>query len=53
MEKAELVYPEDQFSIKIMDTFKDQDNLKIKSLYLENDCELVIVPYNLSHNHFL
>ena len=30
-----------------MNTFKGQDNEDIKSLYLENNCELVIVPHNL------
>lgn len=44
---AELGYPEDEFSIIIMNTFKGQDNEDIKSLYLENNCELVIVPHNL------
>ena len=30
-----------------MDTFKGQDNEGIKQLYLNNNCELVIVPHNL------
>ena len=32
-----------------MDTFKGQDNAVIKALYLKNDCELVIVPRNLTN----
>ena len=31
----------------MMNTFKGQGNAKIKELCLKNDCELVIVPYNL------
>ena len=33
-----------------MDTFKGQDNEEIKSLCLENNCELVIVPHDLTNN---
>ena len=32
-----------------MDTFKGQDNADIKKLCLKNDCELVIVPHNLTN----
>ena len=32
-----------------MDTFKGQDNEEIKSLCLENNCELVIVPHDLTN----
>ena len=32
-----------------MDTFKGQDNADIKELCLKNDCELVIVPHNLTN----
>lgn len=31
-----------------MDTFKGQDNEKIKSLQLKNNCDVVIVPHNLT-----
>ena len=44
--KIEVGYPQKQFSLIIMDTFKDQDNEEIKSLCLENNCKLVIVPHN-------
>ena len=45
--KIEVGYPQEQFSLIIMDTFKDQDNNEeIKSLCLENNCKLVIVPHN-------
>ena len=49
--KVELWYPEDQFSLIVMDTFKSQDNERIKSLCLGNNCELIIVPSN-STNKF-
>ena len=32
-----------------MDTFKGQDNEEIKSLCFKNNCELVIVPHNLTN----
>ena len=32
-----------------MDTFKGQDNEEIKSSCLQNNCELVIVPHNLTN----
>ena len=32
-----------------MDTFKGQDNEEIKSLCLENNCKLVIVPHDLTN----
>ena len=32
-----------------MNTFKGQDNEEIKSLCLENNCELVIVPHSLTN----
>ena len=32
-----------------MDTFKGQDNEEIKPLYLENNCDLVIVPHKLTN----
>ena len=46
--KSKLGYPEDQFSI-IMDTFKGQHNEKIMFLCLKNNCELAIVPNNLTN----
>ena len=47
--KKELGYPEDQRSLIIMDTLKGQDNKKMKRLCAENNCELVIVPHNLTN----
>ena len=32
-----------------MDTFKCQDNEEMKQLYAKNNCELVIVPHNLTN----
>ena len=36
--KKKLGYPEDQHSLIIIDTFKDQDNQEIKRLCAKNDC---------------
>ena len=47
--KKELGYPEEQYSLIIMDTFKGQDNEAMKSLCNKNNCELVIVPHNLTN----
>ena len=47
--KKELGYPEDQRSLIIMDTFKGQDNEEMKRLYAKNNCELIIVPHNLTN----
>ena len=47
--KIELGYPQEQFSLIIMDTFNGQDNEEIKYLCLKNNCELVIVPHNLTN----
>ena len=46
MKKIELGYPQEQFLRIIMGAFKGQDNEEIKSLCLENSCELVLVPHN-------
>ena len=47
--KKELSYPEEQHSLIITDTFKGQDNNEIKRLSTKNNCELVIVPHNLTN----
>ena len=47
--KKELGYPEEQYSLIIMDTFKGQDNEAVKGLPNKNNCELVIVPHNLTN----
>ena len=47
--KKELGYPEDQRSLIIMDNFKGQDNEEMKQLCAKNNCELVIVPHNLTN----
>ena len=44
-----MVTQKEQHSLIVMDTFKGQDNAEIKALCLKNDCELVIVPPNLSN----
>ena len=47
--KKKLGYREDQHSLIIMDTFKGQDNKEMKRLCAKNNCELVIVPHNLTN----
>ena len=47
--KIENGYPEEQHSLVIMDTFKGQDNDTLKELCSENNCEVVIVPHNLTN----
>ena len=47
--KKKLGYPEEQYSLIIMDTFKGQDNEAMKSLCNTNNCELAIVPHNLTN----
>ena len=47
--KAELGYPEDQFALIIIGTFKCQDKEKIKSLCQDKNCGLVILPHNLTN----
>ena len=46
--KKELGYPQDQRSLVIMDTFKGQDHKEMKRLCAKNNCELGIVPHNLT-----
>ena len=45
--KIELGYPQEQFSLIIMDLFKGQDNKEIKSFCLENNCK--IAPHNFTN----
>ena len=44
--------PDDHLSVSddyaITDIFKDQDNDEMKRLSKKNNCELVIVPHNLT-----
>ena len=47
--KKELGYSEEQCSLIITDTFKDQENDEMKRLSTKNNCELVIVPHNLTN----
>ena len=46
--KKELGYPEEQYSLIIMDTFKGQDEA-MKSLCNKNNCEFFIAPHNLTN----
>ena len=47
--KKENRYPNEQYSLIVMDTFKGQDNDTLKELCSQNNCEVVIVPHNLTH----
>ena len=47
--KKELGYQKDQRSLIIMDTFIAQENEEMKQLCAKNNCELVIVPRNLTN----
>ena len=47
--KKELCYPEDQRTLIIMNTFKGQENEEMKRLCAKNNCELVIIPHNLTN----
>ena len=49
MKKIDLGHQQGQFSFIITDTFKSQDGEEIKSLCLENNCELVIASHNLTN----
>ena len=47
MVKRENGYPEKQYALIILDTFKGKDNYRLRELCSENYCEAVIVPHNL------
>ena len=47
--KKENRYPNEQYSLIVMDNFKGQDNDKLKELCSQNNCEVVIGPHNLTH----
>ena len=42
-------YPLEQHSLILVDTFKGQDNDKLKKLWAENNCNVVIVTHNLTN----
>ena len=44
-------YPDEQYALIIMDTFKGQDNDRLIELCSENYCEVVIVPHNLNKRY--
>ena len=47
MVKRENGYPAEKCALIIMDTFKGQDNDRLRELCSENYCEVAIVPHNL------
>ena len=47
--KKENRYPNEQYSLIVMYTFKGQDNDTLKELCSQNNGEVVIVPHNLTH----
>ena len=48
MVERENGHPEEQYALIIMDTFKGQDNDRLKELCSENYCEVAIVPHNIT-----
>ena len=48
MVKRENGYSEEQYTLIIMDTFKGPDNDRLGERCLENYCEIVIGPHNLT-----
>ena len=49
MVKRENGYPEEQYVLIIMDTFKGQDNDRLRKLCSENYCDTFIVAHNLTN----
>ena len=49
MVRRENGYTEKQYALIIKDTFKGQDNHRLRELRSENYCEVVIVPHNLTN----
>ena len=49
MVKKENRYPEEHYALIIMDTFRGQDNNRLRELCSENYCEVVIAPHNLTN----
>ena len=49
MVKRENGYPEEQYALIIMDSFKGQDNDRLREIFSENYCEVVIIPHNLTN----
>ena len=47
--KRSKSYPLEQHALIIMGTFKGQDNDTMKKLCAENNCNVVIVPHNLTN----
>ena len=49
MVKRENGYQEEQYALIIMDTFKSQDNDRLRELCSKNYCEVVLVCHNLTN----
>ena len=47
--KVETGYLKEQVSFVIMDTFKGQDNDRMRKFCAKNSCEIAIVPHNLTN----
>ena len=47
--KERMGYPKEQMLLVIIDTFKGQDNDELRKLCISNNCEVVIVPHNLTN----
>ena len=46
--KVQKGYTKEQMLLVIMDTFKGQDNNKMRKFYTKNSCEIFIIPHNLT-----
>ena len=47
-----MVFPKDQMLLVIMDTFKGQGNDDLRELCGNNNCEIVIIPHNLTNKFY-
>ena len=47
--KRSKSYSLEQHALIIMDTFKGQDNDTLKKLCAENNCDVVMIPHNLTN----
>ena len=47
-----MVFPKDQMLLVIMDTFKGQGNDNLRELCGNNNCEIVIIPHNLTNKFY-
>ena len=44
-----MANPKEQMSLVVMDTFKGQENDDLRELCAKNNCEIVVIPHNLTN----